>query len=70
MKLLTTSGQLTDIICNKCGASLRHKNLASILLEVDVYDVNNTCTFSLCENCLKIIFSTFAWPINKKEYYA
>lgn len=72
-----------DLICNKCGESLKHIittdgdfnfcGLEEITVNgcygSDPLEDLVSYTFSLCEKCLDDLFKSFKIPVEKKDYY-
>lgn len=63
----------TDILCNACGKSCRHAAGFYGLIEAEAHGGyfsklipdQVTWTFSLCEECLKNLKSTFKIPVSE-----
>jgi hypothetical protein len=66
--------EITDILCNKCGESCKDKCNMNYegLIEANVWGGYGSklgdsvsYQFSLCEDCLKIMFDDFKIPVLK-----
>lgn len=69
--------EIEDIICNKCGRSLKGEYNYSGINELQIvggYDSpvfgdGDKYIFSLCEYCLKELFDSFEIAVEKDLYY-
>jgi hypothetical protein len=74
-----TIQETVDIICNKCGESLRREGSddwysglqeahVSSMPDSAVLEPRTAYWFSMCEPCLKVLFSKFILPPKRKQY--